>query len=99
METAHKITTVVMDKTGTITSGKPSVTDVTTLAGTSVQSLLILAASLEQFSEHPLAGAIMDYAKANQTPLSEVRDFMALPGFGVKGMIQGVQAWPAIYVF
>ncbi len=92
LETAHKITTVVMDKTGTITLGKPSVTDVTTLAGTSVQSLLILAASLEQFSEHPLAGAIMDYAKANQTPLSEVRDFMALPGFGVKGMIQGVQA-------
>ncbi|HBN55489.1 MAG TPA: heavy metal translocating P-type ATPase, partial [Lachnospiraceae bacterium] len=65
LETVHLVDTVVLDKTGTITQGRPSVTDIRTVSGVSEQELLSLAASLEQASEHPLAEAITAYAKEN----------------------------------
>ena len=67
LETVHLVDTVVLDKTGTITQGHPSVTDIRTMSGISKKELLSLAASLEQASEHPLAEAITDYAKENET--------------------------------
>ena len=67
LETAHKIDTVVMDKTGTITFGKPSVTDIYPAADISADALLTVAASLERFSEHPLAGAITEAVQPHPT--------------------------------
>lgn len=87
LETAHKITTVVMDKTGTITLGRPSVTDIIPADGISPEELLTAAASLEQFSEHPLAGAVTDYARQNHITFQSVSDFITLPGSGLKGSI------------
>lgn len=87
LETAHKIDTVVMDKTGTITVGKPSVTDIYPAVNVSENELLSLAASLEKFSEHPLAGAIIEDAAAKNIGLLKTEDFAALPGLGIRGRI------------
>ena len=91
LETAHKIDTVVMDKTGTITTGKPSVTDVFTAAAEiSVSELISAAASIEKYSEHPLAGAITDYAAEQNALFSKITDFQALPGLGIKGKMDSI---------
>lgn len=95
LELTHKIQTIVLDKTGTITQGKPTVTNyitVTALGESSADSeiqLLALAAAVESNSEHPLGQAIVDYAKSQgvEMPLPEVRDFTAIPGRGVAGII------------
>lgn len=89
LETAHKITAVVMDKTGTITRGKPSVTDIVPAAGLSAKEFLTAAASLEQFSEHPLAGAVTDCARGYNIAFLPVSDFLTLPGRGLKGTVGG----------
>ncbi|MCH5209571.1 MAG: heavy metal translocating P-type ATPase [Oscillospiraceae bacterium] len=86
LETAHKIDTVVLDKTGTITEGRPSVTDVCPVS-VSEKELLILAASVEVKSEHPLAKAILE--KAEELSLKNVTDFNQIEGQGVKGVIDG----------
>ena len=83
LERAHKITTVVLDKTGTITTGKPAVTDVTSGAA------LALAASVERASEHPLAAAIVEAAQARNLPLRQASGVQALPGRGVTGAVDG----------
>ncbi|MBQ9166583.1 MAG: heavy metal translocating P-type ATPase, partial [Oscillospiraceae bacterium] len=80
LETLHKINTIVLDKTGTITEGKPKVTDLIPAKGRTQQELLNLAASLEAASEHPLAEAIVGLAKERNIPLCPVQDFKALPG-------------------
>ena len=83
LETLHKVGTVVLDKTGTVTRGKPSVTDVLPAEDVSEKGLLKLAAALESKSEHPLAEAIVGHAKGLGIVPRQVADFEALPGRGV----------------
>ena len=90
LETAHSIDTVVMDKTGTITEGKPRVTDVVPL-GTTEQELLEIAAALEAGSEHPLAEAVMEYTAARGIKPAAAKDFTAIFGRGVKAELGGMQ--------
>ena len=90
LQQAHRITTVVLDKTGTITQGKPMVTDVRPF-GVQEQELLQIAASVEVSSEHPLGAAIVDHARAQGIALASVNDLKAIPGYGVEGNIDGVQ--------
>ena len=86
LETAHQVDTVVLDKTGTITEGKPSVTDIAPV-GISDKELLQIAASIEYLSEHPLAKAIVE--KADGLKFSDVADFEQIVGQGVKGNVDG----------
>ena len=90
LELAHKIETIIFDKTGTITKGEPTVSRVYSIALDEIE-LLKLTASLEQRSEHPLAQAIVSYAKQNNIFLSDVQDFESLTGMGLKGKIDGKQ--------
>ena len=89
LETAHNIDTVVLDKTGTITQGKPVVTDILCGAGTDRLGLLQIAASLEKLSEHPLADAITVEVGKAKLPLSPVEDFQQIPGQGIMGRVNG----------
>ena len=84
LETAHKVQTIVFDKTGTITEGKPVVTDVLAYAGKTRQEVLALAAAAEEGSEHPLAQAILEEAKKENLSLPRVVDFAAIPGHGIQ---------------
>ena len=86
LETAHNINTVVLDKTGTITQGKPMVTDIHTIYN-DVHEFITIAAALEQNSEHPLAEAVMHYADEQNIRAAVPQDFLALPGRGVQAMI------------
>lgn len=88
LETAHAIDTVVMDKTGTITEGRPRVTDIWVRKGTEDQ-LLTLAASMEQGSEHPLAEAIMNYARDHHMIPHAVTNFKAIFGRGIEAVYNG----------
>ena len=90
LETAHSVRTVVMDKTGTITMGRPVVTDLAGQGGVTEEQLLQTAASLEKLSEHPLAAAIVEEAEKRQIPLLPVEDFAQIPGQGIRGTIKGV---------
>ena len=89
LEIAHKIQTVVLDKTGTITQGKPSVTDVLPGPGISSESLLQAAASAEKGSEHPLGQAIVQGAQAKGLELLTVEGFQALAGRGIEATLGG----------
>ena len=105
LETAHKIRTIVFDKTGTLTKGEPEVTDVISAEGRAPSALrggaprraeperrveiLRLAASLERGSEHPLGEAVVNRAKGEGIALSEVEGFEAIPGYGVRGKVDG----------
>ncbi|MBD1857294.1 MULTISPECIES: heavy metal translocating P-type ATPase [Leptolyngbya] len=90
LELAHKLQTIVLDKTGTITQGKPTVTDFVTVRGTANRNelnLLRLAAAIEQNSEHPLAEAVVHYAQAQAVELTSAQDFEAIAGSGVQGYV------------
>ncbi|HZG37413.1 MAG TPA: heavy metal translocating P-type ATPase [Nodosilinea sp.] len=90
LELAHKIQTIVLDKTGTITQGRPTVTDYLTVNGTATElHLLKLAGSLERNSEHPLAEAVVQYAQAQGATLMNAQDFEAIAGSGVQGSVAG----------
>jgi Cu+-exporting ATPase len=89
LETAYKINTVVLDKTGTITRGKPEVTDVRPTGGWSKNDLLRLAASAERYSEHPLGAAIVACARQLRIPLDEAAGFQAIAGHGVEAVVDG----------
>jgi Cu+-exporting ATPase len=90
LETLGKVDTLVVDKTGTLTEGKPRVVSVSSRAkALRDDELLRLAASLEQGSEHPLAGAIVTAAHERELPLKEPRDFLSLTGKGVQGIVDG----------
>jgi len=89
LETAHKIKTVVFDKTGTITEGKPVVTDIITTGLIDLTELLRLSASAEKGSEHPLGEAIVNEAKAKNLELSSIDSFEAIPGHGIEVTIEG----------
>lgn len=84
LENAHKITTVVLDKTGTITKGRPEVTDILPLMGQTETEILTMAAMAEKSSEHPLAQAIVDKAKELKLTIGEHDKFRAIPGHGVE---------------
>ena len=86
LQTASRISTMILDKTGTITRGKPEVTDVVAAEGATAEQVLALAAGLEQGSEHPLAAAIADYAASRGIRGAEIRDFNAVPGKGLEGV-------------
>jgi len=89
LETAHKIKTIVFDKTGTITEGKPVVTDIITTGPVDLTELLRLSASAEKGSEHPLGEAIVNEAKAKDLELINVDSFEAIPGHGIEVAIEG----------
>ncbi|MEN3183962.1 MAG: heavy metal translocating P-type ATPase [Atribacterota bacterium] len=90
LERAQGITTVIFDKTGTLTRGKPVVTDIIAFSRTE-KELLVLAASLEVRSEHPLASAFLGKVKEESLALREVSDFSVVPGKGIAGVIDGVR--------
>ncbi|MCM1122721.1 MAG: heavy metal translocating P-type ATPase [Eubacterium sp.] len=92
LEHAGKMDFVVLDKTGTVTEGKPKVTDIQPVDGVSGQELIQTAAALEARSEHPLAKAICEYADEQQIPMQPIENFRALPGWGVEGVLAGVKA-------
>jgi len=90
LEQAHKLQIVVLDKTGTITQGKPTVTDFVAIKGTANQNeltLLQLAAAVERNSEHPLAEAVVQYAQDQGAELADVQEFKAIAGSGVQGYV------------
>lgn len=87
LETAHKIKVVVLDKTGTLTQGRPAVTDVIVATGVEERELLRLAASAERGSEHPLGQAIINEARERGIALEEATEFNALPGHGIEARI------------
>ena len=89
LEETGRIEIVALDKTGTITSGEPAVTDIILAEGVSEAEFVTLAASLEQKSEHPLAGAVMQYAESRKIAPQEVTDFRALPGNGLTAVYGG----------
>lgn len=89
LETAHALQTVILDKTGTITVGKPVVTDIHVMVHMSKDKLLQIAASAEKGSEHPLGEAIVKEAREKQIELLETEHFMALPGYGIEAKIDG----------
>ncbi len=89
LEAAHHINTVVLDKTGTVTQGKPIVTDVLPLDGWNENDLIRLVASAEAGSEHPLGEAIVQHAKENEITLDAVEDFEALTGYGIIANVSG----------
>lgn len=89
LETAHTIQTVVLDKTGTVTEGKPQVTDLLPAPGVPAEKLLLAAVSMEQPSEHPLAEAIVSKGKSDGITALPVEEFKALSGLGISGKIKG----------
>ncbi len=89
LETMEKVTTIVVDKTGTLTEGKPQLVTVEPVAGIDATALLRLTASLEHVSEHPLAAAIVAGARERNAGLSEVTNFESVTGQGVSGVVEG----------
>ena len=93
LEAAGRTQIVALDKTGTITSGEPRVTDILPAGGVSESELLTLAASLEQKSEHPLAKAVLAYAETETIACPDVTDFAALPGNGLAARLDGMEIY------
>jgi Cu+-exporting ATPase len=90
LEAASHIDAIIFDKTGTLTKGKPEVTDILSFGVLDEDELLVVAASLEKLSEHPLAEAIYAYAQEENAALETVQNFQAIPGHGVRGDVNGV---------
>ncbi|MDD4842944.1 MAG: heavy metal translocating P-type ATPase [Anaerotignum sp.] len=89
LEIAHQLNTVVLDKTGTLTEGKPKVTDIFPAKSVLKNPFLRFAASLEALSEHPLAEAVVEYAKEQEISFLETKNFVATPGQGIEADIDG----------
>ncbi|NCC14794.1 MAG: heavy metal translocating P-type ATPase [Clostridia bacterium] len=89
LEIAHQLNTVVLDKTGTLTEGKPKVTDIFPAKGILKNPFLRLAASLEALSEHPLAEAVVEYAKEKEITVLAAKNLLATPGQGIEAEIDG----------
>ncbi|MDD4665700.1 MAG: heavy metal translocating P-type ATPase [Clostridia bacterium] len=88
LENAHKVDTLVLDKTGTITKGKPEVTDIITLSSFSTEEILRIAAIAEKASEHPLGQAVMERSKQIWWELQDATQFIAMPGWGVGAVVE-----------
>ncbi len=99
LEETGKTQIAALDKTGTVTTGEPSVTDIIPAEGVTKEKLLHDAASLEKKSEHPLASAVLKYAKEQKQTPEEVTDFTAVAGNGLAGMRNGVHLWGGNAVF
>ena len=99
LEVAHSIGTVILDKTGTITKGKPQVTDIIVIPPLSEDQLLTLAASIEKQSEHPLAEAILEEAQARSLTLFDATQFEAVIGKGIKASLEGQQLFAGNQTF
>ncbi|MBU1044527.1 MAG: heavy metal translocating P-type ATPase [Candidatus Omnitrophica bacterium] len=93
LEKTEKITHVLTDKTGTLTEGKPRVIGIETAEGVNESIVLSIAGSLEQLSEHPLARAVIDYAKEKQVLLKDVSNFDSITGKGIKGKLENKQVY------
>jgi Cu2+-exporting ATPase/Cu+-exporting ATPase len=91
LQKLHSVTTIVVDKTGTLTNGKPELTSVDSLGRVSQNEIISLLASLENKSEHPIAHAIVTHAKNNNVEIQSVEKFESMKGKGVTGFIQGSQ--------
>ena len=89
LELLHKVQTVVLDKTGTVTMGQPRVTDILCASGVTEEELLCVAASAEKTSEHPLAHAIVEESQARHIPLCPVSGFRSVPGGGIQATLSG----------
>src|SRR5690606_18940188 len=89
LESTRRVDTIVLDKTGTVTTGTMALTDVIPTAGTTVEEALRLAGSLEDASEHPIARAIADGARARGIELAPVESFTNTQGLGVSGVVDG----------
>jgi Cu+-exporting ATPase len=89
LETAHKIKAIILDKTGTLTQGQPVVTDLIAVAGFKEEELLMVAASAERGSEHPLGESIVNAAKEKKLSLVDATEFNAIPGHGIEAKING----------
>ncbi|MDH5660546.1 MAG: copper-translocating P-type ATPase, partial [Gammaproteobacteria bacterium] len=89
LQQAGKLTTIVLDKTGTVTEGKPAVTEIVAVENGDENTLLKMGASIEAGSEHPLASAIVEYAKEKELTLIKTEKFEAITGHGVKGVLDG----------
>lgn len=89
LELLHKVQTVVLDKTGTVTMGQPRVTDILCAPGVTEEELLCVAASAEKPSEHPLAHAIVEESQARHIPLCPVSGFCSVPGGGIQATLSG----------
>lgn len=89
LELLHKVQTVVLDKTGTVTMGQPRVTDILCAPGVTEEELLCVAASAEKPSEHPLAHAIVEESQARHIPLCPVSGFRSVPGGGIRATLSG----------
>ena len=91
LEMAHKIDTVVLDKTGTITEGNPKVTDIITVESISENQLMEIAVALEKPSEHPLSEAILTEAEKRKLKIKSVENFNAIPGLGIEATLEGTK--------
>ncbi len=91
LEKLHKVNTVVVDKTGTITKGKPTLVDIQNFSTLSDDDLISILASLEKKSEHPIAHAIVNYAEEKNISVSDITDFEGIQGKGLKGKVKGVE--------
>lgn len=91
LETAHKLDTLILDKTGTLTRGEPSLTELMSVEGWNQEELLRLAASAERRSEHPLAQAVVQEAVRRRLSLSDPESFEALPGHGLLARVEGME--------
>tara|TARA_B100000609_G_scaffold10969_1_gene8406 strand:+ start:5474 stop:7975 length:2502 start_codon:yes stop_codon:yes gene_type:complete len=88
LQTFQETDTIAFDKTGTLTQGRPQLTDIHTVASHKEEDILRYAASIEQSSEHPIARAIVEYARTKDIKPEKVQDFEAIAGFGAKGVVQ-----------
>ncbi|MFC2056099.1 heavy metal translocating P-type ATPase [Chloroflexota bacterium] len=89
LETAHKIKAIILDKTGTLTEGKPVVTEIAVTPDFGEEELLMMAASAERGSEHPLGESIVNAAKEKNLSLGDVTEFNAIPGHGIEAKVNG----------
>ena len=89
LETAHKLNAIILDKTGTLTKGEPSLTDIAVMGGFKEDELLFYAASAEKGSEHPLGEAIVRGAAERNVELVDAEGFNAVPGHGIRAVIDG----------
>jgi heavy metal translocating P-type ATPase len=93
LEQINQCRTLIFDKTGTLTYGRPSVTEILPAPGVSEKSVLAIAASLERYSKHPLAGAILDAARNAEIALNPVMEVSEKQGGGLRGMVAGQEVW------
>ena len=91
LEKLHKVDTVIVDKTGTITIGKPTLVDIQNTSSISSEELIGILASLEKKSEHPIAHAIVNYAEEKKISIQEISNFEGIQGKGLKGSVKGVE--------